>query len=98
MRQSAEDRSFAFESFRRGPIEQRQVDKFDCDLPLEAAIAAFGEPNGAHTAPADHFQDAIVRNDLPGEGRGGKRARFRGKFARGDLQSRSFQKFFGPAV
>jgi hypothetical protein len=45
--------SFPLETFSHPLRRQREVKKFDCDLPFKAAVATLSQPYAAHSAFAD---------------------------------------------
>ncbi len=53
MRQAREDRPLAFEALLTAAADERSVEQLHGGAALEAAIAARGQPDGAHSAVAD---------------------------------------------
>lgn len=59
MRQTSEDRPLALKSFLSDAIEQREIQKLDSDLTLEASVAAPTAPHRAHAAHAEQVLQRI---------------------------------------
>src|SRR6185437_8690171 len=64
MRELAQNFAFTFESFATGRPGQGEMDELDRDFTLEPAITALCQPDTAHASAADHFEHAIMRDNL----------------------------------
>ncbi len=98
MSEFAENRSLALESLGACLLEQRKMDELDGHPALEPAVAALGQPDRSHAAPADQVQDPIVGDQLA-FARPGQRWLFLScDRAGGHLRGRRFKKISGSPV
>ena len=63
-REPGEDGAFAPEPLFAAAADQRDVQQLDRGAALEAAVAAFGEPDAAHPALADGREQPVGAEDL----------------------------------
>ena len=64
MRELAENSALPPEPFRGALCRQSEIEELDRRAPLEAAIAAFCEPDTAHAAPANRREQLVNADHL----------------------------------